>query len=84
MCEEKFNETQLYAVAYLEFHEEGAKFSLATSAYTKGGAKPCFPTFTFFPMAQKNLLAKGGHDPMAPLNTPLVICSPRLSWWRIG
>ena len=32
------------AVAYLGFHKGGAKFSLATSAYTKG-AKPGFPKF---------------------------------------
>ena len=50
-------------VAYLGFQKEGDKFSLATSAHTKGrGGKPCFPIFYFF--------AKGGMA-QCPLNTPL-------------
>ena len=65
-----FRFTDQWTVAYLGFKKEGAKFSLATSAHTKGGgAKPSFPIFL---VCQKKLfLAKGGHGPMAPLNTPL-------------
>ena len=55
-----------WAVAYLGFQKGGAKFSLATSAHTKGGgAKPSFPIFL---VCKKNFFfAKGGgHGPMAP------------------
>ena len=38
------------AVAYLGFQKGGAKFSLATSAHTKGGANP---NFQFFLVCQK-------------------------------
>ena len=37
--------------------KRGAKFSLATSAHTKGG-QPSFPIF--FQCKKKNFLAKGG------------------------
>ena len=50
-------------VAYLGFHKGGAKFSLATSAYTKGGQTRFSK---FFPMPKKFFFAKGGHGPMAP------------------
>ena len=40
----------------------GGKFLLATSAHTKGGAKPSFPIFL---VCQKKFLAKGGHGLMA-------------------
>ena len=60
-----------HPVAYLGFQKGGAKFSLATSAHTKGGAKPSFPIFLV--CQKKFFLAKGGgHGTMAsPLNTPL-------------
>ena len=38
--------------------KRGAKFSLATSAHTKGGAKPSFPIFLV--CQKKFFLAKGG------------------------
>ena len=46
------------SVAYLGFQKGGAKFSLATSAHTKGGAKPSFPIFLV--CQKKFFLAKGG------------------------
>ena len=48
----------LNSVAYLGFRKGGAKFSLATSAHTKGGAKPSFPIFLV--CQKKFFLAKGG------------------------
>ena len=56
-------------MAYLGFHKGGAKFSLATSAYTKGGQTRFS---NFFPMSKKKFLAKGGAMAQwPPLNTPL-------------
>ena len=55
-----------HPVAYLGF-QKGAKFSLATSAHTKGETN----FSNFFPMSKKLFLAKGGHGPIPPLNTPL-------------
>ena len=43
-------------MAYLGFHKEGAKFSLATSAHTKGSQTK----FSYFSYGEKNnLLPKG-------------------------
>ena len=55
-------------MAYLGFHKEGAKFSLATSsAYTKG-AEPDFYIFPYgeIVFCQRGLLGKGAHGPMPP------------------
>ena len=46
--------------------KRGAKFSLATSAYTKEGANQ---VFQFFFIVKKNFCPKGGPWPL--LNTPL-------------
>ena len=51
--------------------KSGAKYLLDTSAHTKGGAKPSFPIFLL--CKKKIVWPKGGHGPMAPLNTPLVL-----------
>ena len=40
----------------------GAKFSLATSAYTRGPNH----VLLFFPMPKTDFFAKGGHGPMPP------------------
>ena len=48
----------------------GAKFSLATSAYTRGG-KPCFSMFPSIFSYGENIFFKGGPWPNGPLNTPL-------------
>ena len=59
-------------VAYLGFQKEGAKFSLATSAYTsQRGAKPYFPIFSY--SEKKFFLAKWGPWPNGPLNMPLTL-----------
>ena len=52
------------SVAYLEFHEGEGKYSLATSAQTKGGM------FSYFTYGEQNIWSKG-HGPMPTLNTPL-------------
>ena len=59
-----------FSVAYLGFQKGGAKFSLATSAHTKGDQTKFS---NFFSMSKKNFFwPKGGHGTMAsPLNTPL-------------
>ena len=50
-------------MAYLGFHK-GGKFSLATSAYTKGeGANQVFQIFSY---VKNFFLPKGGHGPMPP------------------
>ena len=78
-------------MAYLWFHEEGGKFLLATSAYTKG--QTMFSIF--FPMA-KNIFCQRGHGLMAPwirhcmtmnFMTPCLLQEPygRLPrcWWAV-
>ena len=47
-------------VAYLGFHK-GAKFSLPTSAHTKGGGAN--QVFQMFPMVKNTFFAKGGPWP---------------------
>ena len=50
--------------------KRGAKFSLATSAHTKGGGQTKFSNF--FSMSKKSFWPKGGHGTMSThLNTPL-------------
>ena len=57
-------------MAYVGFHKEGAKFSLATSTHTKG-AQTMFSYF--FLWWKQNFFCQRGHGPMASLNMPLII-----------
>ena len=58
-------EGEAASVAYLGFQKRGGgKFSLATSAHTKGGAKPSFPIFLV--CKKKFFFAKGGAWPNGP------------------
>ena len=48
--------TNALSVAYLGFKKWGTKFSLNTSAHTKGEGKLSFPNFSY---SDKNVLPKG-------------------------
>ena len=68
-----WHKRKIFAVAYLGFHKGGAKFSLATSAHTKGGPNYVFPIF--FYGEKHNFLPRGGHGRFGQgVNTPLDIC----------
>ena len=59
-------------MAYLGFHKEGAKFSLATSAYMKGGQ---IMFSNFFPMAKNFFCQRGAMAQWPPKYTTV----PKLS-----
>ena len=54
------------AVAYFGFHKGGPNFLWPLVLTQKGGAKPCFPIFSY----GKNCFLPKRHGP-TPLNTPL-------------
>ena len=68
-----------HAVAYLGFHKGVGKFSLATSAYTKGRGQTMFSNFVLW---WKKIFAKGGPWPNAPLNTPLPPCHSTMPFYH--